>query len=175
MGKSGAIAHCSVEGMVMKCFLLAVFTFFSSIAFAKLPEANEWQFVDQDSGQVFPWYARPFLDELVTWDIKDWNVFEWGSGYSTLWFASHCHSVVSVDTSREWVRILQQELDSDLKSKVILKYRPGGPQIQIGGGDSLFVNSDDAVYDCIIIDGACHRNTCAEHVLKHLKPDGILI
>jgi hypothetical protein len=44
---------------------------------------NEWQFLDAH-GMVFPWYTKLFLDILATWDIKDWDVFEWGGGYSTI-------------------------------------------------------------------------------------------
>jgi predicted O-methyltransferase YrrM len=38
----------------------------------------------------------------------------------------------------------------------------------------LAIEEDDKQYDCIIIDGV-HRNTCARHILSHIKPGGIII
>ena len=49
---------------------------------------NEWQTLDPETGLVFPWFVRPFLDVLKTWDITNWDIFEYGCGFSTLWFAS---------------------------------------------------------------------------------------
>ena len=147
---------------------------------ALLLPINEWQWIDPRCNLVLPWLTRPFLDVLVTWDIKNWDVFEWGSGYSTIWFASQCNSVVSVDHSSEWIRCVQTEINSLRITNAVLKYRDGKFPYSIsdGGEDSELVNSideDDKLYDCIVIDGQYHRNTCALHALKHIKPNGIII
>lgn len=139
---------------------------------------NEWQFID-NNGMVFPWYTKPFLDVLITWNIKNWDVFEWGGGYSTVWWAAHAKHVVTVDNNEEWLTGVQKNLDQLNLHNVILKHRVTDSHADIGDGGQtspyvLAIDEDDKLYDCIIIDGR-HRNTCATKVLAHLKPGGILI
>lgn len=55
-----------------------------------------------DSGPT-PWFTYPaisFLDDILT---KDMKVFEYGAGYSTLYFAENANQVHSVDHSLDWV------------------------------------------------------------------------
>lgn len=143
-------------------------------------EVNEWQHVDPTNDFVFPWFTKPFLDLFTTWDMQEWSVFEWGTGYSTLWLANRCKQVVSVDNNTQWIQSVREGLHEHGLENVILKHRiPAAPYaIGDGGEESLFVTAideDDALYDCIIIDGDFHRNACAQRSLKHLKRGGILI
>lgn len=49
------------------------------------------------SGEPIPWYtysAIAFLDERLPGDA---TVFEFGAGYSTLWYAARCSRVVAVE------------------------------------------------------------------------------
>ncbi len=165
----------------MRNILLGMSLFLSapSYVISSMPSSvNEWQWIDDD-GLVFPWFTKPFLEVLRTWDIKDWEVFEWGTGYSTIWFAKHCKSVVSIETNPKWLVAIQERLDELQLSNVVLKQRNGSFPFDIGGGgeDSSLINSideDEKLYDCIVID-SIHRNTCAVYALKHIKPHGIII
>lgn len=164
-----------------KIFQMLPLIFLTTLS-AKLPQSiNEWQFVDKRSGLVFPWFTKPMLDTLVTWDVKDWEVFEWGAGYSTIWFSFNCKNVVSADTNKLWTNTLANELDSMGQKNVILKIRDTNElnaSIGDGGENSDFVNSideNDKLYDCIVIDGAYHRNACAVVALNHIKDNGIII
>jgi hypothetical protein len=139
---------------------------------------NEWQFLDAH-GMVFPWYTKPFLDILATWDIKDWDVLEWGGGYSTLWWASHCKSVVTIDSHAEWMASLDETINALQLTNVNLKFRALGQNPHMGNGGEetpyvMGIDEDDKLYDCIIIDGE-YRNTCAFRALAHLKPNGVII
>src|SRR5262249_10082875 len=130
----------------------------------------------------FPFFTQPFLEILSQWDITSWDIFEWGSGYSTIWFANHCRSIVSVDHDIGWISSIKKELAMLHLINVILKERrPDLSQefyIGDGGEDSAYVKAideDDRLYDCIIIDGQFHRNACGNHVLSHIKKGGIII
>lgn len=143
-------------------------------------QVNEWQHIDPTNNLVFPWFTKPFLDLFTTWDMQEWSVFEWGTGYSTLWLATRCQQVVSVDNNTQWIQAVRAELDAHDLTNVTLKHRiPAAPySIGDGGEESMLVTAideDDALYDCIIIDGEFHRNACAERAIKHLKKGGILI
>lgn len=164
-------------------FLLIILCFFTIID--TYPEMhlspkniNEWQFLDKN-GMVLPWYTKPFLDILVTWNTKNWDVFEWGGGYSTVWWAAHAKSIVTVDNNLEWMSAVQKYLNQLNLTNVTIKNRELAKNADIGEGGELStyvmaIDEDQKLYDCIIIDG-WHRNTCATKVLNHLKPNGILI
>lgn len=146
---------------------------------ADMPPPNEWQFVD-NNGFVYPWFTMPFLEVLETWDMQDWELFEYGAGHSTVWFANRCKSVVSADHNPGWLDCIDARLKELNLDNVTLKYRKPTLPLSIGEGgeESELVNSideDDKLYDCIVIDCEYHRNTCAEHILSHIKPGGIII
>lgn len=143
---------------------------------------NEWQFLDKN-GLVYPWYTKPFLDILSTWDVSNWEVLEWGGGYSTVWWASHCKSVTTIDHDAMWTSSIQTYLNKLGLKNVIIKVHPIMHAIGIpigianGGENSSYVTTideDHKLYDCIIIDGV-FRNDCAVKALRHIKPNGIII
>jgi hypothetical protein len=69
---------------------------------ARLQERPGWTTFDSKLNMLAPWYTRNFLAELITWDISDWKVFEYGSGNSTLWWRKNVRQVHAVDTNKEW-------------------------------------------------------------------------
>ena len=191
----------SMRKLQVALFFTMIFFMAPSNFLNAIPPKDACQYIDDRNGLVLPWFTRSFLDVLVTWDTKNWDVFEWGSGYSTIWLAANCHSVTSIETYKEWVDDVSKELNNRNLHNAIVKYREGelstdpiknpSPflswtgstaypwEYSLGerGENSPYVNAideDDKLYDCIIIDGY-HRNTCAKHILKHLKPGGIVI
>ena len=52
----------------------------------RLKELEGWRSFDTQGGILFPWYTRPFLQELMNWNVREWKVFEYGAGDSTLWW-----------------------------------------------------------------------------------------
>lgn len=138
------------------------------------------QYEDQDN-QTLPWYTKPFLEVLLTWDISDWDIFEWGSGNSTVWYALHAKSVTSIEYHPKWKKNIDEILKSKNLTNACVKVRQTEPYAPLylseGGYNTpyvLAIEEDEKKYDCIIIDGM-HRNACAIHCLKHLKPGGIII
>ncbi len=177
-------------------FFVGIFNFLQA-----MQPPHPSQYIDHRNGLVLPWFTKSFLDILVTWDTKNWDVFEWGCGYSTIWFADNCRTVTSIENDEQWVNEVNQELINRNVPNAIIKYRkaelssdpvshpspflawtgseayPWAYSVGEKGENSPYVNAideDDRLYDCIVIDGY-HRNTCAEHVLKHLKKGGIVI
>src|SRR5215218_1655637 len=56
---------------------------------------------DRENNYV-PWFTYPAIEALKNWDLADKRVFEYGSGYSTLFWASRAKEVVSVEHNRDW-------------------------------------------------------------------------
>lgn len=139
-----------------------------------LNATNEWQHRCPETGLVLPWYTKSFLDELVTWDLKDKVVFEYGAGASTLWWAAKCKGVASVEYDKAYADTVNIWM-----SKRYVQYARSWPvswysikEPYINCVRSLGWNSD-----IIIIDGEpiAWRDDCVKPALDCLKPCGKLI
>lgn len=58
-----------------------------------------------------PWVSWPAIDHLAGVVLPGMRVFEWGGGGSTVfWLSKGCH-VTTVESSLEWMTIIQAEID----------------------------------------------------------------
>jgi predicted O-methyltransferase YrrM len=110
---------------------------------------------NDEHGIQMPWYTRPCLEVIDRWDFKDKVIFEYGVGYSTLWYKSRGAYVYGVDSNLEWSKF----------AGAMYIHSPHYSQ-------AITVLSTE--YDVVIIDGS-YRDDCTEYALKHLKPGGKLI
>lgn len=116
---------------------------------------ENWLTLDEH-GIQFPWYTRPCLDWLNTVDFTNKSVFEYGVGYSTLWYKSRGAITFGVDDNQKWSEIAdsmyfdgkEQYLESILKP--------------------------DRFFDFICIDGM-FRDDCIEYALSVIKVGGFVI
>lgn len=132
-----------------------------------LNATNEWQHRDPETGLVFPWYTKSFLDELVTWDLADKVVFEYGAGASTLWWLKKCQAVYGAESNKEWFM------------KVVNATKGAGCITLLQEKDKYIAGAKQFVrlYDIIVIDGEPieWRDDCVPYALAYLKPGGRLI
>lgn len=134
-----------------------------------LSATNEWQHRDPSNGLVFPWYTKSFLDELVTWDLDEKVVFEYGAGASTLWWAKKCHKLYGVESNADYHATVTEALGN--KAVIML---PNSPH------RNSYVNALKYCreqFDIIIIDGEpiAWRDDCVKPALDCLKSGGKLI
>lgn len=120
-----------------------------------------WRYIDESNDLIFPWYTRPFLEKLSTWDISNWKVFEYGCGDSTFWWRTKATEVISVDSNITWAEKTLVHFTED-KTEFI-----NYPKKFIA----------DSYFDCIIIDGEPveWRDDCILPAFECLKEGGILI
>lgn len=119
-------------------------------------EANmQWRYYDTPSNLIMPWYTLPTLQWLKSIDISYWKVFEYGAGYSTIWWRLHAKEIVSVDDSKEWAKAMGAIHQSE-------KYEYT-TEINVRGE-----------FDCVIVDGAW-REDCARHAKSYVKSGGYMI
>jgi predicted O-methyltransferase YrrM len=125
---------------------------------------NEWQHRCSETGLVLPWYTKSFLDELVTWELKDNKVLELGGGSSSLWWNKKAGEVLTVEASSEWAEAIAAK----------------GVTVAIAEFKELFIQWASGVpnfYDIVVID--CEpiewRDDCVLPALRTLKPGGKLI
>ena len=119
------------------------------------------QLIDTQTNLLFPWYTRPFLKELSSWDIKDWKIFEYGSGNSTHWWRKKVKIVHSIDSNEQWAKNVGSIF---INNKIDFINFP------------LTLIENDK-FDCIIIDGdpVEWRDDCTEVALACIKNNGIII
>jgi hypothetical protein len=125
----------------------------------------EGQSVDLD-GTPIPWITYPAIDFLTERLPKLENVFEYGSGNGTLWWATKSERVRAVENDPEWYEKMRKFLPRNVE----LYFE----DISTGTGYEEKVLVDECYYDVIVIDGR-HRNNCMTQSLKRIKPNGIII
>jgi hypothetical protein len=119
-------------------------------------------------GNPLPWISYPAIDFLRQFDFSEASVFEWGSGFSTLWWTDRCHSIATVESAAAWapyiktllsskVEFLETALTADAEIEALTSYRL--PKI-----------------DVIVIDNhGLFRWRCAEAAIDRVAEGGFII
>ncbi len=115
-------------------------------------------------GSPIPWYTYPAIEYLNSFDFKHCDVFEFGSGNSSLYWSSRSKSVVSVEDNQDW-----HEIVNKMKcSNQTLIYRAN----EMGYIGALAEQKKN--FDIIVIDGN-HRLGCTIEAIKMIKLDGMIL
>lgn len=126
---------------------------------------NSKKSVDKN-GEPIPWCTYAFIKFIEPRLKKTFDVFEYGCGSSSLWYAKKVNSIKSVENDEQWFKSVSNKLPNN--AKVVLKQ-------QIEDGDyAKEVLNDSKNYHIIIIDGR-DRNNCAKYSINKLTEDGIIV
>ncbi len=135
---------------------------------------------DHENNYV-PWFTYPAIEALKNWDLSDKRVFEYGSGYSTLFWASRAKEVVSVEHNPAWhqkisklapanARIILAPIDEEKNA-----YHPSAESRE---EFKQYAQAIDGRFQIIVIDGYARsrvRYQCAQMAKSHLDTDGLII
>ncbi|MBN7798314.1 class I SAM-dependent methyltransferase [Parahaliea mediterranea] len=117
-------------------------------------------------GTPLPWMNYQVVHFLEQRLRKDHNLFEYGSGYSTQFYARHAGTVTSVEHNRDWYNILNKNKPENVE----LLFRDigdiNGYCQAIAGGDRRF--------DIIVVDGR-ERLQCMEVAVDFLSEQGVVL
>lgn len=174
---------------------------FDNKTFKHIKYFRRW-YNDMKSGEStislgLPWMTYDAIDYLKEIATAEKQIFEWGSGGSTLFFASRCKNVVSVEHDIKWSTNLKDKLNQLEYNNVILK-EIGGEQtnnffnLNAENADD-FISKDEKstglsyenyvksidqfdynYFDIIVVDGRV-RNACIKRALPHIKKGGYLV
>ncbi|MDP2143186.1 MAG: hypothetical protein Q8J80_03565 [Gallionella sp.] len=111
-----------------------------------------------------PWYSYPLIEYLRQFDLSNIRVFEYGSGHSTLFWASKCAEVVAVEHNPEWYEYMRGRL-------------PGNVRLLLREGEDEYASAIKEVggeFQIIVIDGEW-RLRCAQQSLGLLSPHGMFL
>jgi hypothetical protein len=148
-------------------------------------------FSQDENGNPVPWMTYPAIEFLKKNLTKNHEVFEFGCGASTLFFAKIVKKVTGLETNKKWLEILDVMLNEtkDLKKQFsnstheILRFaQDDNLKVEITlMEDGLTNNSYENFpkncgqkFDLIIID-SLKRFDCAKNVIEALKQDGAII
>jgi hypothetical protein len=116
------------------------------------------------AGKPLPWLTYPAIDFISQFDFSDAIVFEWGSGFSTLWWAERCKRIVSVESNAEWVSYIERLVPPTVE--LVKTKRDVEAEVAVLDGQ----------FDVIVIDNhGPFRWRCAEAATAHLAPGGFVI
>jgi methyltransferase family protein len=147
---------------------------------AYFASVRDGEFLDREKNYL-PWFTYPAIEALKNWDLSDKRVFEYGSGYSTLFWASRAREVVSVEHDRVWyekiaklaprnVRLILAPIEKD-------EYYPS-PELREQFNKYAGAIDGSSSFQIILIDGYARsrvRYQCAQMALPYLDPTGLII
>lgn len=114
--------------------------------------------------EPIPWYTYPAFEYLNQLDFKNKDVFEYGAGNSSLFWAKKAKYVVSVESDKEWFISIKNEINSNQK---LILFEEKKDYI-----NSVFL--EQKKYDLIVIDGL-HRLACSRAAVQCLTSGGLII
>ncbi len=120
--------------------------------------------IDRD-GNPLPWYTYPAIEYLRQFDYKDKKVFEFGCGFSSLFWALRAQKVVSVEDKEEWFARWQKEFNAD-NLEILLRDE--------GEGYEKAIFEKEEKYDVIVVDGK-RRAECCKTAVEKLNQKGMII
>jgi hypothetical protein len=115
-----------------------------------------------------PWYTYPAIEYLKQLDFSGRSVFEYGSGNSTLFWASVAGRVVSVEDDEKWHAIVAPQLPAHCE--LVL-------ETDVGAYGAVIQRYPEQ-FDVIVVDGAARGNTrlnCSRLALRQLREGGMII
>lgn len=117
-------------------------------------------------GTEVPWMNYTVINLLSERLHDGLSVFEFGSGYSTFFYARLAKKVVSVEYDREWYNMMKDRLPDT----VSLIYR----EKDVDGQYCRTVTEDNEPYDVVIVDGR-DRVNCVKQAIGCLSKAGVVI
>lgn len=115
------------------------------------------------STKVTPWLTYPAIEYLSQFNLRQYQVFEWGTGYSYEWYLSRVKCLTSVESNRKWHRKFLPH-KNDRFNPIYSSFKDYPNEI------NHFSNS----FDIIIIDGE-RRFDCAKQVLRKFDSRMLII
>jgi len=117
-------------------------------------------------GKPIPWMNYPMIAFLENRLSADLNLFEYGSGFSTMFYSARVKNVTSIEYDRAWYDRLKEQVDNNVKL-LFCEYEAGGAYCRA----ALETRQK---YDVIVVDGR-DRVRCAVNAFEALSDQGVII
>ncbi len=118
-------------------------------------------------GDPIPWLSLPMVRVLEDRLKKEHRIFEYGSGNSTLFFATRVEKIVSIEYDERWLNEIKGKIPH---SNVTLCYRDYRSPEYANSINEAFKDE----YSIVLVDGR-KRVECCKAAVRNLAPDGVVI
>ncbi|WP_443945445.1 FkbM family methyltransferase [Pedobacter sp. AW1-32] len=118
------------------------------------------------NGKALPWVTYSFIDFIKNRINKSLDIFEYGSGSSTIFYAERAKSVTSVEHDKGWFDNVKNS--SPENANIIFC------ELETNGEYSKKASTLNKKYDIIIVDGR-DRVNCCKHSVNALSTSGVLV
>ena len=115
-------------------------------------------------GGPLPWYTYPAIEFLRSFDFTRCDIFEFGAGNSSQFWAGKSRRIVSVEDDENWYN----RVSRIAKPNQQVLHRPTENEY-VGA-----LTSQQAHFDVIIVDGKW-RKRCVEQAIEHLRDEGMIV
>ncbi len=119
--------------------------------------------------QVLPWYNYPLITFLESYIKPSMNIFEFGMGFSTIFYAQNNCKVFGVECNAEWIEKVQELAKMyNIEQNISIEFCQKSHEIA-----RYIKNIDESIeFDAIVID-SYNRIECLEEAKK--RGAGIII
>jgi hypothetical protein len=118
-------------------------------------------------GSELPWLNFSVISFLEKRLSKELTLFEFGSGYSTLFYARAVNKVTSIEYDENWYEIIRKKLPDN--AKLIRRKK------DIDGDYCRSIcDQSDELYDVVVVDGR-DRVNCIKQSITKLSDRGVIL
>lgn len=119
-------------------------------------------------GLPIPWMTYSSIDFIKPRLKSTFDLFEYGCGNSTLFYASLVHTVTSVEHEEDWAELVKKKSPENVTLLT--------QDLEYGGDYCKSCIGQSMKYDIVVIDGR-DRVNCVKQVVSSgaLKEDGVII
>jgi hypothetical protein len=122
--------------------------------------------VDSD-GNPIPWWVYPAISFVEERLAPTQSVLEFGSGHSTLWLAQRVHTILSVETDKQWADRIRSIAPPNVSLTVTSLAKDQLATLPI---------PSDFRADIVVVDCDGNRIACADYAVRnHLSGSGIVL
>lgn len=121
-----------------------------------------------NAGMPLPWMNYELIGFLKDRLTKELNIFEYGSGNSTLFFSSYVNMITSVEYDSHWYTLIESKIKRLQLSNVKYIY------CELGSRYTEIIELQNEVFDLIIIDGRV-RVESAIGAFAKLANEGVVL
>lgn len=127
-----------------------------------------------------PWWSFGAVNFLETWLKPDFEVFEFGTGGSTIFLGSRVKSLTCVEDELGWTKLVSEAVKERNLTGVSILYKPFNFWNTAAFGESDYLLSlCGKSYDVIVVDGKEWsepvRDLCFWRAEHHIKSGGIIV
>jgi hypothetical protein len=117
--------------------------------------------------QQVPWLGFRVTRRLKELIRPDWKILEFGSGMSSLFFASRCSRLVSVESDPAWYGLMRSHFAEKNLANIDYRHQQGSEYTHV---DDL----PDGSFDLALIDGL-QRDEAARTAIRKCRPGGWIL